>query len=91
MDMSFARRNRQQGASLAASPELTRLFAQVAARQALSPTACAEAKRPASEPRVPPRRGVDLLGGGRRTSASTISASFNPDIARSVQTLGKSL
>lgn len=91
MDMSFARRSRQNAVAPAASPELTRLLAQVAARQALSPTACADAAISGETRPAQARLGVDLLGGAREPRARAVSASFNPEIAKSMQTLGKSL
>ncbi|WP_219895224.1 hypothetical protein [Aquisediminimonas profunda] len=93
MDLSFARRRRDQKTGLKASTNLARLLADMSARQAVSPTALAQlraklAEDPAKEEH--PEIAQFVLGGGRDAAAPKVG-SFNAEIADTIVTQSKSL
>ncbi len=93
MDLSFARRRRDQKTGLKASTTLARLLADLAARQAVSPTAMAQMRaKPAEEAAcdILPEIAQFAPGSGRDACASG-AGSFNAEIADAIVTQSKSL
>lgn len=93
MDLSFARRRRDQKAGLMASAELARLLADISARQSVSPTALAQLRaKPAEDAEIQGRAEIDQFvpGAGRDPSAPK-AGSFNLEIAEAIITQSKSL
>jgi hypothetical protein len=93
MDLSFARRRRDQKTGLKASTNLARLLADLSARQAISPTALAQLRAKLTEgpeKEEHPEIAQFVPGGGRDASAPK-AGSFNAEIADSIVTQSKSL
>lgn len=93
MDLSFARRRRDQKTGLKASTNLARLLADASARQAVSATALAQLRAGAAKdptigehPEIAP-----FAPSTARDSTARKAGSFNAEIAEAIVTQCKSL
>jgi hypothetical protein len=92
MDLSFARRLRNQKSGLQASTTLARLLAELSARQAVSPTALAQMQAPMVEDSVAAGHPeiAQFAPSNAREAATSRAGSFNTEIAETILTQSKS-
>lgn len=92
MDLSFARRPRNQKTGLRASTELAHLLAELSARQAVSPTALAQMlAAPAQESTAANHPEIaQFAPSNAREATASRTASFNIEIAEAILTQSKS-
>jgi hypothetical protein len=93
MDLGFARRRNAHQSAKGVTSELTRLLADIAARQAVSPTAQAEIRASlAEDPLLSAHPEIENFAprADRKTVANAV-ASFSPDVSETLVTHGKPL